>query len=444
MRKRGTSVRLALALALGLLSSGCEGSEDAPLPASPGEAPRVTWSEAELALLASISIERLPPPPPQPSNAVADDPRAASLGHRLFFDAALSSGGAISCASCHLPERWFTDGRAVSVGLGTTARNAPTLVGASHARWLFWDGRRDSLWSQALGPFEAPAEMGANRVMVVRSVLEDPIASDLYRAVFRDLPSEAQIAAWPQAASPVGSAEEKKAWRRMERADRDAVDRAFSNIGKAIAAYERMLRPAASRFDRFAAAVVANPESYDTTLFSAEEVEGLRLFLDAGRSRCMRCHNGPLLTNQSFHHVATAVGASGVPDMGRFVGAQAVLVDPFNCLGRFSDARPEQCAELRFLDQSHLGAEMGKFKTPTLRGLVRTAPYFHDGRATTLAGVIDHYARADLERSTREITPLDLEPHEKRALIAFLETLDGEIDADARWLQPPSEGTGPR
>lgn len=76
---------------------------------------------------------------------VADDRNAAELGHRLFFDPFLSRNDRVSCATCHVPELLFTDGRATSRGVADTSRNAPTLVGASHSPWMYWDGRRDSL-----------------------------------------------------------------------------------------------------------------------------------------------------------------------------------------------------------------------------------------------------------------------------------------------------------
>jgi len=80
---------------------------------------------------------------------------------------------------------------------------------------------------------------------------------------------------------------------------------------------------------------------------------------------------------------------------------------------------------------------MGKFKTPTLRGLPRTAPYMHDGRFATLEEVIDHYRSPPIGPDRLEITPLEIDDAEARALVAFLRTLDGGVDADAVWLEPP-------
>jgi cytochrome c peroxidase len=179
----------------------------------------------------------------------------------------------------------------------------------------------------------------------------------------------------------------------------------------------------------------------DSSLTSAELL-GLRLFMDAGRTQCLRCHNGPLFTNQAFHRIGTETSAQGFPEFGRFLGLQAALVDPFNCLGPHSDAKPGDCRELRFLRRDHVDAEMGKFKTPTLRGLPKTAPYMHDGRFATLREVIDHYREPPPNpasgASGHELFPLALSDEEGDALARFLETLDGEIRADSRWLVPPT------
>lgn len=103
-------------------------------------------------------------PPRDPTNRVADDPRAASLGDALFHDPGLSSNGTVSCATCHAAERLFTDGRAQALGVTRGDRNTPTVLLAPYARWTFLDGRADTLWAQALGPIENPLEMGATRL----------------------------------------------------------------------------------------------------------------------------------------------------------------------------------------------------------------------------------------------------------------------------------------
>ena len=91
-------------------------------------------------------------PPPDPTNAVADSKAAAALGEALFFDAGLSPSGTVSCASCHDPDKGLTDGRPIAEGVAVGARRTPSISLAAHARWPDWDGKADTLWSQALGP----------------------------------------------------------------------------------------------------------------------------------------------------------------------------------------------------------------------------------------------------------------------------------------------------
>src|SRR5262249_39046135 len=106
--------------------------------------PAPEWTGTELAILRSLTLSGLPKLPPDPTNRYAARPQAADFGHRLFFDARLSSNGKVACATCHEPERDFTDGKKVAVGVGVTSRNAPTVIGAAYNVWFFWDGRKDS------------------------------------------------------------------------------------------------------------------------------------------------------------------------------------------------------------------------------------------------------------------------------------------------------------
>jgi cytochrome c peroxidase len=394
-----------------------------------------------------MAIDALVPPPEDPSNRVAEDPAAAALGHLLFFETRLSSNRQVACVTCHDPERFFTDGKLVSTGVGVTNRNAPTVVGAAYSPWMFWDGRRDSLWAQALAPLESSAEMNLTRVEVVQHVARDPAAAALYLEAFGRPPIAPGGMPLPERAGPYGDPEARDAWARMTPSGREAIDQAFSDVGKAIAAYQRLLVPGPGRFDRYVKSLTRAPgDNGPASELSSSELMGLRLFMDAGRTQCLRCHNGPLFTNQGFHRVGTESTAEGMPEFGRFLGLQAALVDPFNCLGAFSDAEPDACRELRFMRRDHVDAEMGKFKTPTLRGLGKTAPYMHDGRHTTLAAVIDHYREpppnGPNSANGHELLPLALSPEESEALTAFLGTLDSGIDAEPRWLRPPAQRSG--
>jgi cytochrome c peroxidase len=397
------------------------------------------WTESVLALLTSLSLSRLGSAPASPSNRVAEDVRAARLGQHLFFDKGLSRNGEIACATCHQPALLFTDGRPTSRGISATARNAPTLIAVAHSTWMYWDGRRDSLWAQALAPLETAAEMGSTRVAVVRRVTTDQKTRDAYRSIFGEAPPLNDLRRFPERAGPFGDVNERAAWARMSSLDRSAIDRAFADIGKAIGAYERQLQPGPSRFDRYVEGLLGPDPEAAPALLSEQEIQGLRLFVDADRSLCLRCHNGPLFTNQSFHDVGTGFGVGGIPEFGRYLGIQAVLIDPFNCLGAYSDAPPKRCGELRFLNKRHIDAETGKFKTPTLRGLARTAPYLHDGRLASLEAVIEHYRHPDESIGDNpEITPLEISDEEAAALVAFLAALDGPAATPTDWLDAPT------
>ena len=388
------------------------------------------WSQEELMDIGSLSLSALPPLSPDATNAVADDPRAQTLGHRLFFDVRLSSTGSISCATCHQPEQNFTDGLVFSRAIGTTRRNAPSIVGLGHSPWLYWDGRKDSLWSQALAPLEDASEHGSNRLQIARLVTTDPVYRDLYADLFGAPPSFDDPERFPQAAGPVADPVLAAAWRAMSAGDKQRVNVVFANVGKAIGAYERLLLPGRSRFDVYADAVVAGQP---TDVFSDQEVAGLRLFI--GDANCTQCHNGPLLTNNSFHNTGLLSSPGALPDKGRVTGIRQARADPFNCLGEFSDDR-EACAELRF---ANTGDEtIGAFKTPSLRNLSGTAPYGHAGQLTSLSDVLEHYNEApDAMIGHNEAKPLELYPWQLGQLEAFLNTLAAPPATASRWLRDP-------
>jgi cytochrome c peroxidase len=279
--------------------------------------------------------------------------------------------------------------------------------------------------------------MGGDRLAVARLVSRSPRYRADYEALFGPAPDFDDPARFPARASPFGDPEARADWERLPEAARQQVNLAFANAGKAIAAYERRLAPGRSRFDAYVERVVAGDLDAASRTLDAEEIAGLRLFLDDARTQCMRCHNGPLFTNHGFHDVASS-RSGPVPDLGRFVGIQSLLLDPFNCLGAYSDATPDQCDELRFLERREMAQLAGAFRTPTLREVARTAPYLHDGRLATLEAVIEHYRRPPADPGS-ELLPLEISDLEATRLVAFLGTLSGGIAADAEWLAPPAD-----
>jgi cytochrome c peroxidase len=331
------------------------------------------------------------PPPADPSNRVADDPAAAALGGALFGDPSLSPAG-VSCARCHAPERAFTDGLPVARGLAEGARNTPTLLGAAHARWPFWDGRADSLWAQALGPLENPDEMDSSRLFVAHRIAA--AYATRYEAVFGPLPALADAGRFPAAGRPG-----EPAYDALSELDRAAVDAVFANVGKAIAAFERTLRPPETAFDRYLAG--------DLEALTATERDGLSHFIE---SACVQCHFGPTLGNDAFF--AIAMPGHGPPpseDRGRFAALAALQESRFRRTGPFSDdpAASDPLAGWDALPPSTLGA----FRTPPLRALATTAPYGHAGTFGTLREVVVHYATIRVTGTSDPRVVGVLDPH---------------------------------
>lgn len=375
----------------------------------PAAARLAGWNAAERALLRSLSLRSLAPPPADPTNAVADNPAAAALGRRLFFEPGLSGNGKISCAGCHDPKKYFTDGQRVSTGIdgAATSRNSPTVVGAAYAPFLFWDGRSDSLWSQALGPLQSRIEMGATRAGVVGFVRSQLTYRRDYEAVFGAI----------DAGMP--------------------VDRAFANVGKALAAYERTLRPGESRFDRYVDAVLLGDGGRGRGPMNDAEIAGLKIFLSP-QGGCLQCHNGPLFTNHSFHNIGTGAGVAAAadrdrPDFGRLIGLQALSMDEFNCRGAYRDGPAGAgCPNLDHLNKDdHGGLLEGAFKVPGLRSVARTAPYMHDGRFATLEAVLEHY-REPPRGVRHELKAGGFTGSEMADLAAFLRALTEEEAAPVR------------
>ena len=384
------------------------------------------WSDNELKAIQSLSLAELKPPPPDPTNLVAGSVEAARFGHKLFFDEQLSITGTVACASCHIPTQNFRDLLPKAIAIGEAKRRTPSITGGAYSPWQYWDGRKDSQWSQALAPLERTLEHGGNRTFYARYVLDK--YRDEYELIFGLGPDLSDIDRFPVHAGPVENLEWSSAWQKMTPQDRDSVNRIFVNIGKAIAAYERLILPGQTRFDEYAEALLSGEEISD---FSYDEVEGLRLFI--GRANCIDCHNGPLLTNNEFHNTGILSAGGEIPDKGRVQGIRELLADPFNCFSKYSDA-PDSCSELSFV---RTGPELiGAIKTPSLRTL--KPPFMHKGQLATLKDVLKHYSEAPASMiGHNEAKPLKLTLHELTQLERFLTTLEASQASDSKWLKAP-------
>ena len=379
------------------------------------------WSAQELATLRSLSLATLGPLPADPSNRYADDEQAAALGRDLFFDTRLSGNGKVSCATCHLPDQDFQDGTPLAHGVGTTARRTMPIAGTARSPWLFWDGRADSQWGQALGPLESAVEHGGTRTQYAHVVAAQ--YRERYQAVFGALPD---LGGLPQQAGPVSDSAWRDAWERIPPARRDEISRVYANIGKAIAAFERRVEFAPSRFDRYVDAELAGKPHDAESAFTPDEVAGLKIFI--GKGSCTNCHNGALLTDDHFHNTGVPFSKTPLPiDSGRAVGVRQALAGEFSCTSSYSDVKADDCEELRFAVTE--GEELVRaYKTPSLRNVAGRAPYMHAGQLATLSEVIAHYSSAPgAPLGHSELKPLRLSPVEQRQLEAFLRTLTGAI-----------------
>lgn len=280
------------------------------------------------------------PPGIAPPRIPSDNPMSTAkvdLGRVLFHDSRLSGNGTVSCASCHLEAKGFSDGRPLSIGATgeTTPRNAPGLINLAWMATLTWaNPALVSLERQMEVPLfgENPVEMG----------IDDRNAPEVLARFRADPEMRRRFAeAFPGLAEPIG----------------------FGSIIKAIAAFERSLVAFGSRFDR------GGP-------LSAEERRGMALFFGE-RGRCHECHGGIAFADQG------ASAETPFHDIG--YRPQGGLHFPNRGLFEFS-GRPEDFA---------------RFRAPPLRNATLTAPYLHDGGAATLDEAITAHAGLDLDAAER-------------------------------------------
>ena len=424
---RPTLIATITALAWG----GCKRETDQP---SPGfEISGIYFTPEEIDTISSLSP--VPERPPSPTNRFADNPAAAQLGQFLFYDTRLSENGEVSCATCHQPDQGWSDGKTVSEGLETVTRNAPTLFNLAFSRWFFWDGRKDSLWSQSLGPIEADKEMGGSRLQTYHLIAEDADLRSAYEKVFGTVP-DLEIVQPPRSGFPSedASAPMSQAWASLSESDQERVNHVFAHVGKAIEAYERRLISTDSPFDTFVAKL--KERATESMPLSVAATRGLKIFV--GNGQCTFCHSGPQFNDLEFHNIGLDRGEFGL-DTGRYDAVNAVKRDPFNGLGPYSDDRTLEGNKALFFVALKPN-NLGEFKTPTLRNIAQTAPYMHDGRFSTLAEVVQFYSELNQEPALghREETliPLGLSPQDIDDLVAFLETLTGKPLPDELLRQP--------
>jgi len=348
------------------------------------------------------------PPPPDPTNHVADDPSAAALG-LTFFETPKLSPQQVSCRSCHNPALLLTDGKEVPPeGAKFGTRNVPSIVLAGYRKWLSWAGVADSLWMLSVLPVELDFEYASSRLFAAHAIFSNYRSE--YEAIFGPMPPLDDTTRFPPAGMP-GTPE----WEAMAAEDQNAVTRVLVNMGKSVAAYLRSLRVTDSLLDNYAGG--------DLSALTTPQKAGLLAFFSAG---CAQCHFGPRLTNDSFHNLRFPTGRPDkTADPGRSDGIPFLLASEFRRTGKYSDAVPDQLPPDPIATPNLRGA----FKTPDLRGVAFTLPYGHGGTYGGLTSVIEAHRVAGLpDGSTltigdaeRFLPPFDatLEP----AIVEFLNTL---------------------
>ncbi len=387
------------------------------------------WAEIE-------RLSPLPPLAPDTTNRYADDPAAAALGQQFFFDRRYSGpivvgddgengglgevgeSGRLSCRDCHLAE-WMIDNRSrpnnTSLGVDWYFRNAPTIVNvATYDEWFGWAGVNDNLWGKNLTPAEFI--MGTTRTGIARFIQAN--YEDEYNAVFSPAidPALADTERFPPGATPLAP---DSGWDAMTPDDRDLVNRAYANFGKALAAYERLLVAPEAPFDRFVAG--------DDLAIGEAARRGLKLFI--GKAACVACHEGATFSDEEFHVTGVAQIGEHVleSDGGRWDAIPIYLGWDFNTAGPYSDDPGID----RTVGVAADDALIGAFRTKGLRNVTETAPYMHTGHLQTLREVVEFYNRGGDDSGfagTRDpaMQPLDLDDGEIDDLVAFLETLTGD------------------
>ena len=377
---------------------------------APASAPPVLvdgrFTRDEWALVSQMALTD--PPGPDTSNAFADSIAAAALGGKLFSDMRLSPSDMVACSSCHRAARELSDGFPTSPdGVGRVTRNSPSLTFAAYTRWEFYDGRADSLWSQALGPTENPNEFGSSRLFIAHAIAS--FYQPQYEVIFGPMPPLADMTRFPPSGMPGDPAYDA-----MAMADQQAVTQVFVNMGKAIEAYERTFRGAGAPLDAYAGGQM--------TALTDPQKDGLLAFLESG---CAQCHYGPRLTDDAFHVLRFPSGSLELgADPGRQAGIPQLVASAFDLGGPWSDdtslARPAATP----------GAwTLGAFKTPQLRNVALTSPYGHGGNYANLSDVVELIrtggmpAGSPLTEGTTEPWLVTFDPANDAAITTFLQSL---------------------
>jgi cytochrome c peroxidase len=455
MRVEGRILPGALLAALGAMACGSQGSTSTQAATSSAAVLR-----AQLVGF-SPSATDLPAPPADATNRFADNPAAAFLGQKIFFDNGFAGGlidgdndgtvnalgnagqtGRVSCAGCHVASAGFLDNRSLgqsgtptnpqtqaSLAAGWTLRRTPSLLDTAQSSLFSWNGRRDSTWMQFFGPLEADNEMNSSRLYLAEYLFAN-YRND-YQEIFGVMPAFDDASRFPQLTAaqtgctllpgkaPVchGQPGDGAEFDNLSAADQDAVTRAVANAGKAVGAYLRKLSCGTSRMDAFVHG--------DDKALTASEQRGAAIF--AGKGNCTSCHSGPFLSDEKFHNVGlhpvtVSVVVTDSNDQGAATGIPDLLADALNSRGEYSDGDDGR------LDLAASQQVAGGFRTPRLRCVSQRPSFMHTGQLRSLEQAVaffDQGGHLGGYPGTNELKPLGLTDADRTDLAAFLRALDG-------------------
>jgi cytochrome c peroxidase len=356
--------------------------------------------------LSQLALANEPPPlaplgpPPIPLDNKQSEAKI-ELGKLLFFEPRLGGDMTVPCSSCHIPEEGWAWNQEISRGYQGTIhwRNSQTIVNAAYYDKLFWAGSTPSLETQAPSAAKGGvAGNGENDLMEARLRLI-PEYRKRFKEVFGD--------EWPL----------------------------IGNAWRAIAAFERTLVQRDTPLDKYLQG--------DKAALTEQQVRGMALF--NGKANCIACHNGPLASDQSYYNI-------GVPYLERWETdglAQITFRFEYYAKGASEELYRSAKADVGFYFRTKNEWDKGKFRTPSLRYTLYTAPYMHNGTFESLEAVVDFYNRGGFDENGRTtdwpqnksslIKPLGLTNTEKADLVAFLKAFSGKEITIERPQLPPYE-----
>lgn len=328
-------------------------------------------------VLAESLEEKSLAPLPKPPAALKE--KEVALGKMLFFDTRLSGDATLSCASCHIPQKAFTDGEALSAGYPSTLyfRNTPTALNSAFKKLLYWDGRLpgNDLATLVRDHISEAHFLQADGRLVIERLRQVPEYEQMFKEAYGGAPS-------------------------------------YGKILNALAAYLQSLNSQEVGLDKYLTG--------DKNALSPGAQKGLGLF--KGKARCIQCHYGPMLTDESFHNLGVLENPEVYEDPLRHITFRRFFktlgVEGYHTLkkdvGRYALTKEEK--------------DRGKFKTPSLREVAKTAPYMHNGTFKTLDEVVEFYNQGGGSDKDKEslLKPLRLSEKEKKELVEFLKSLSGK------------------